>query len=257
MFGLQDESTPWGQIAGYMNRARVMLVPREPHQRKYGGLLVGWLLGEVLPQLHEETQGEKCETIPVRDPPSINDLVSIRHQVPIDGIKDFPDATWPELLAEYALDRFGQAQVAFQLKRDRFERAESGPDDNDQAFAQAMDRKFIGELLEAIDAVTYAERLQEAQDDAVAEAKLLFSQQQRDKALKKHQPTNSAKEKFFLFWAQGEFKNRSEAARRFLRMLDGEERNPFTGERENTVLTLRRALRDWLKEESDAGDDKV
>ncbi len=105
-----------------------------------------------------------------------------------------------------------------------------------------MDRKFLGELLEAIDAVTFAEHLQEAQDEAVTETKLLFSQQQRDKALKKHQPTNSAKEEFFLFWAQGEFKNRSEAARRFLRMLDGEERNPFTGERENTVLTLRRAL---------------
>ena len=256
MFGLQDESTPWGQIAGYMNRARVMLIPREPHEREYGGLIVGGLLGEVLPQLYQETQDDKCETIPNRDPPSVSDLVSIRHQVPIDGIKDFPDATWPVLFAAYALDRFGQAQVAFQLKRDRFENAESGPGDNDQAFALAMDRKFLGELLEAIEAVTYAERLFAAQDDAEAEVELLFSQQQRDKGIKRHQATNAAKEEFFLFWAQGDFKNRSEAARRFLEMLDQEHRNPFKGKPENTLRTLIRALRVWLKEESDASDDE-
>ena len=254
MFGLQDESTPWGQIAGYTNRALAMLAGREPDQVKFGVLLVGWLLGEILPQLHDEAQGDG--TIPVEDPPSVNDLVSIRHRVPIGGIEDFPDATWPELLAAYALDRFGQAQFAFQLKRDRLESAESGPGDNDQAFAQAMDRKFLGELLEAIDAVTYAEHLREAQDDAVAEAELLFTQQQRDKAFKKHQPTTSAKEEFFLFWVQGEFKNKSEAARRFLKMLTREGRNPFTGKRKNTVRTLIRALRVSLKEESDAGDDE-
>ena len=254
MFGLQDESTPWGQIAGYTNRALAMLAGREPDQVKFGGLLVGWLLGEILPQLHDEAQGDG--TIPVEDPPSVNDLVSIRHRVPIGGIEDFPDATWPELLAAYALDRFGQAQVAFQLKRDRFENADSGPSDNDQAFAQAMDRKFLGELLEAIDAVTYAEHLREAQDDAVAEADLLFSRQQRDKGIKRHQATNAAKEEFFLFWAQREFKNKSEAARRFLEMLDEEDRNPFKGKPENTLRTLIRALRDWLKEESDAGDDE-
>lgn len=45
MFGLQEESTPWGQIAGYMVRAQTMLAGREPHQVDYGGLLVGWLLG--------------------------------------------------------------------------------------------------------------------------------------------------------------------------------------------------------------------
>ena len=254
MFGLQDESTPWGKIAGYTNRALAMLAGREPDQVKFGGLLVGWLLGEILPQLHDEAQGDG--TIPVEDPPSVNDLVSLRHRVPIDGLEDFPDATWPELLAAYALDCFGQAQFAFQLKRDRLESAESGPGDNDQAFAQAMDRKFLGELLEAIDAVTYAEHLREAQDDAVAEAELLFTQQQRDKAFKKHQPTTSAKEEFFLFWVQGEFKNKSEAARRFLKMLTREGRNPFTGKRKNTVRTLIRALRVSLKEESDAGDDE-
>ena len=254
MFGLQDESTPWGKIAGYTNRALGMLAGREPYQVKYGGLLVSWLLSEELPLLHQETQGDKYETLPVRDPPSVNDLVSLRHRVPIDGLEDFPDATWPELLAAYALDCFGQAQFAFQLKRDRLESAESGPGDNDQAFAQAMDRKFLGELLEAIDAVTYAEHLREAKDDAVAEADLLFSRQQRDKALKKHQPTTSAKEEFFLFWVQGEFENKSEAARRFLKMLTREVRNPFKGQPENTVTTLIRALRDWLKEESDAGD---
>ena len=256
MFGLQDESTPWGKIAGYTNRALAMLAGRGPDQVKYGALLVNWLLGEELPLLQQETQGDKCETLPVRDPPSVNDLVSLRHRVPIDGIEDFPDATWPALLAAYALDRFGQAQFAFDLKRDRFKSAESGPSDNDQAFAQAMDRKFLGELLEAIDAVTYAEHLREAQDDAVAEADLLFSRQQRDKALKKHQPTKAAKEEFFLFWVPGEFKNKSEAARRFLEMLDQEERNPFKGKPENTLRTLIRALRDWLKEESDASDDE-
>ena len=233
-----------------------MLAGREPDQVKYGGLLVSWLLGEELPLLHQETQGDTCETLPVRDPPSVNDLVGLRHRVPIDGLEDFPDATWPELLAAYALDRFGQAQVAFQLKRDRFESTESRPGDNDQAFAQAMDRKFLGELLEAIDAVTYAEHLREAQDDAVAEADLLFSRQQRDKGIKRHQATNAAKEEFFLFWAQREFKNKSEAARRFLEMLDEEDRNPFKGKPENTLRTLIRALRDWLKEESDAGDDE-
>ena len=256
MFGLQDESTPWRKIAGYTNRALAMLASRKPRQRKYGGLLVTWLLDEVLPQLHEKMQDDAGETIPVQDPPSVNDLVSLRHQVPIDGLEDFPDATWSELLAAYALDRFGQAQFAFQLKRDRLESAESGSGDNDQAFAQAMDRKFLGELLEAIDAVTYAEHLREAQDDAVAEADLLFSRQQRDKALKKHQPTKAAKEEFYLFWAQREFKNKSEAARRFLWKLEKENRNPFKGQPENTVTTLIRALRDWLKEKSDAGDDE-
>ena len=239
-----------------MNRALAMLAGREPDQVKYGGLLVGWLLGEVLPQLREKTQDDVGEAIRDQDPLSVNDLVSLRHRVPIAGIKDFPDATWPELLAAYALDCFGQAHVAFQLKRDRIECAKSGSGDNDQAFAQGMDRKFLGELLEAIDAVTYAERLQAARGDAVAEAELLFNEQQRDKAFKKNQPTTSAKEEFFLFWVQGEFKNKSEAARRFLEMLDQEHRNPFKGKPENTLRTLIRALRDWLKEESDAGDDE-
>lgn len=233
-----------------------MLASREPHQITYGSLLVGWLLDEVLPQLRDETQGDRTETIPIEDPPSVNDLVSLRHRFPIDGLEDFADASWSELLAAYALDRFSQAHVAFQLKRDRFESAESGPGDNNQAFAQAMDRKFLDELLEAIDAVTYAEHLQEAQDDAVVESELLFSHQQRDKALKKHQPTKAAKDEFFLFWAQGEFKNKSEAARRFLWKLEKENRNPFKGQLENTVTTLIRALRVWLKEESDAGDDE-
>ena len=223
---------------------------------KYGALLVSWLLGEELPLLQQETQDEKFETLPVRYPPSVNDLVGLRHYVPIDGIEDFPDATWPELLAAYALDRFGQAQFAFELKRDRFKSAESGPGDNDQAFAQVMDRKFLGELLEAIDAVTYAEHLQEAQADAVAEAELLISRSQRDKGIKRHQATSAAKEEFYRFWAEGEFKNRSEAARSFLRMLDREGRNPFKGKPKNTLRTLIRALRDWLQEELHAGDDE-
>ena len=256
MFGLQNESTPRGKIAGYMNRARAMLASREPHQINYGDLFVGWLLDKALPQLHQETQDDGGETIPVGNLPSVNDRVSLRHRVPIDGIKDFPGASWPELLAAYALGRFGQAQVAFQLKRDRFENAKSELSDNDQAFAQAMDRKFLGELLEAIEAINYAERLLAAQNDVVMETKLLISRSQRDKGIKRHKATNAAKDEFCHYWAEGEFKNRSEAARRFLKMLNRVDRNPFKGQRENTVRTLRQALRNWLQEESDAGDDK-
>ena len=75
------------------------------------------------------------------------------------------------------------------------------------------------------------------------------TQQQRDKSLKRHEATNAAKEEFCLFWANGKFENRSEAARRFLRMLDREDRNPFTGRQHSTVRTLIRALRVWLREE--------
>ena len=48
---------------------------------------------------------------------------------------------------------------------------------------------------------------------------------------------------------------RSEAARRFLRMLDREHRNPFTGRQDSTVRTLIRALRVWLREEQSARDE--
>ncbi len=249
MFGLQQESTPWRQISAYMVRAQAMLTGREPQQVNYGGLLVGWLLGEVVPPLGRESQEDRGEATSGEGPFSVNGLVHFRHRVPIDGIPDFPGASWPELLASYAIHCLGQAHVAFQLKRDRLEEADSEPDEEDHAFALTMDRKFLGDLLEAVDAVGYAERLWEAHQDAATEAKLLFTQQQRDKSLKRHQATNAAKEEFFLFWAQGDFKNRSEAARSFLRMLDREHRNPFTGRQDSTVRTLIRALRVWLREE--------
>lgn len=231
-----------------------MLSNRQPSEVNYGGLLVGWLLTEVLPQLREETKSDECETYSFLDP-TIYDLVRLRGQVPIDELVDFPDASWPELLATYAVGRLGQAHIAFQQKRDRFENAEVGPDEDDREFARTMDRKFLGDLLEAIDAAHHAERLLSIQDDAAMEAELLFTHQQRDKALKRHQPTNEAKEEFFEFWLLGGHKNRSEAARSFLRKLDKEDRNPFIGERDNTVRTLRRALRLFLQEEPDSENE--
>lgn len=58
---------------------------------------------------------------------------------------DFPGASWPELLVSFAIHCLGQSHIAFQLKRDRLEDAESEPGDEDKTFARAMDQKFLGD----------------------------------------------------------------------------------------------------------------
>ena len=257
MYGLEDESVPWGQISGYLLRARAILVGRAPEQIHWGGLVIDWFLCEAVPELQIEVRNRGLQPAIDQDEPTLSELVRLRRYMVIDGMDYFPEATWPELLAAYTLSRIGQAHGTFQLKKD----LEPRGSDLNMKLIRSLDNDFLTVVLEASEAVHFAERIGEVQEDAQAEAELLITQQQRDKGVKRHAATTRLSNDFIASYVRDGGGNRSAAARKFLDGLSEDDRNEFTTDDENAIQTLTRKLRKWPKDhpsgssESDTGVD--
>ena len=137
MYGLEDESAPWGQLSGYMARAQTFLRGRTPDEVHLGGVAVSWMLGEALPELQKHADTASLpDVVPIG--PSITMLVHLRRHIAIHNMAYFPNASWSELLAAYAIDCIGQAHGAFQYKREMKE-PES---ENQREIACVLDQKY-------------------------------------------------------------------------------------------------------------------
>lgn len=251
MYGLEDESVPWGQISGYMLRAQALLRDRTAEEVHWGGLAVSWMLSEAVPELLERVDhGSFPPGVPID--PSFAALVSLRRYFVIDGMSYFPNATWPELLAAYAINCIGQAHGAFQYKRDL------KVSENSHEVVRALDTKFFGDVLEAADAVHHAERIQEAREDATQEVELLFTEQQRDRGVKRHAKTRALIERFYVFYLTEGGGNRSHAARIFLKRLSPEDRKAFKAKKKESIIrTLTGNLRIYLRDHSRHDEDEA
>jgi hypothetical protein len=244
MYGLQDESAPWGQLSGYMMRAQMLVQGRTPEEIRWGGVAVSWMRNEALPELQARIDPNPLPSV-VPIGPSVAMLVHLRRHIPINAMDYFPNASWAELLAAYALDCIGQAHGAFQLKRDL-----TAADNEDlHQLARTLDAKFLADAFEASEAVHYAERIDLAREDVAKEAELYFTEQQRDRGVQRHAKSRVIIDKFVKFYLEEGDENRSQAARNFRKRLSPKDREAFTGNDESVERTLTRHLRIYLKDQ--------
>ena len=226
-----------------MLRARALVINRDPDAINAGGLVVHWMLNEALPELRAKHPGIDAAQ-PNQPEPPLNTLVRVRKAFPIGGMVYFPEATWAQLFASYAIRAIQQAHVALQDKRELLEAASSP----DLELMHSLDRSFLCDLLEATAAVHLAERLQDVREDVQAEEKLMLTEQQRERGIKRHVKTDALQTAFLKFYIKGGGRNKTQAARDFLAQLDAGDRAKFTREDENAITTLTRGLRQRLSE---------
>ena len=247
MTGLQDESVPWPEISRYALRAQALVQGRNPSAVNWGGIVVDWAMTEVLPEI-EDRHPELIPKRPNEPESRLRILTLVREAIAIRDLPEFPDATWPELLACYGIRQIGRAHVSLQRKRDLVAAGiKSHP-----TLAVDLDGQFLSNLLEAVESIQIAQQLVDVQAEAKAEATLLFSAQQSEKAIRRHAATRELQDRFEDFFLQRGTSNKVAAAKDFLAGLDPDDRRILTRDEDNAVRTLTRGL---LRRHRDSAND--
>ncbi len=174
-------------LNGVAQRARDIVGHRSAEEFCYAAMLTEWMVQQNLAQV-QDTEGEGLLKYGAPWPrvdllPHI--LLQRISEFPITNLKDFPNATWPELFAVLALAYVGRWAIA---------RPEHTP---------------LDDMMAATEAIEIAERLRDQTEHTIRRAKLGG----RGKDQRRYEPWRRLAVEF---WKVGSFSTYTEAAKAFL-----------------------------------------
>ncbi len=245
---------PWEGFNRIAERARQILKDRQRIEIKYAVLVITWMLNDE--EVQEVTQKKESINATGSERTHVSPATALSACIGVIGIRrlqSFRNGSWPEFFAVLSLGLLDEAYRATQGKFSYDKQVLNQGDYDGQDFLPHV-RKFIREpwdfALDAIEAVTVAEHLKEADRLVKQMAEEQVSVQASDAAIERHAPLNALKEQFVDYYFS-HYRGRSvnEATPRFYdKELTEEEKALLPPDREKAIRILRDAVYKIKKE---------